>query len=162
MGATVSAGDEVFNCQKCGHCCLGRGGIVLSVRDLARLAQYLGLSEEEVVRNYAELANGKLKIRPRADGYCVFFKAELGCGVHEGKPDVCRAWPFFRGNLIDRISLDLARDYCPGIRADADFETFGRAGLAYLEANGLLADGDSGAANSLIIDKQALAANWKS
>lgn len=142
----------VFKCRMCGHCCEGRGGIVLSVKDLARLAAHLGLSTAEFCDLYGEERGGKLVIRTGADGYCVFYRAGQGCGVHRGRPDICRAWPFFKGNLTDKVSLEMASMDCPGINRDAPFEEFARQGLEYLRENGLIADADdAGAANALKI-----------
>ena len=39
--------DTVFNCRMCGHCCEGRGGIVVSPTDLARLAAHMGLAPKQ-------------------------------------------------------------------------------------------------------------------
>ncbi len=133
--------DQVFECKKCGHCCEGRGGIVLSQRDLDRLAAFLGVDPAIARERYAELSNGKLKVRTGPDGFCIFFKTGSGCAVHAGKPDICRAWPFFRGNLVDDVSLDMARDFCPGISRATTFENFQRAGREYLRAHGLDACG---------------------
>lgn len=142
---------KVFECKKCGHCCEGRGGIVLSSEDLARLATFLGISASEFIDSYAEVANGKLRVRTGENGFCVFFRAGQGCGVHAGKPDICRAWPFFRGNLEDEASLNLAREFCPGIDPKVDFVDFARQGTAYLVENNLIASDGINAANSLVI-----------
>ena len=96
---------SVFNCRMCGHCCEGKGGIIVSPADLTRLAAHLQQSPDSVVESFCERIGGKLKIRCGEDGYCVFFRQGSGCGVHEGKPAICRAWPFFRGNIEDPASL---------------------------------------------------------
>lgn len=140
----------VFECKRCGSCCQGRGGIVVSRKDLARLAAHLGMSEEETAQEYGEVSNGKLKIRSGADGWCCFFQPGIGCSVHEGKPDICRAWPFFRGNLVDEISFAMAKEYCPGIGQDVDFAVFRAEGLTALKTELLLADNEE-AANALKI-----------
>lgn len=147
MGECVS--PDVFVCKKCGQCCEGRGGIVLSDKDIARLASFLGISGNRLVKEYAEISGGKLKIKTGLDGFCVFFEAGKGCAAHDGKPDVCRAWPFFRGNLEDRASFEMAREYCPGIGRSVEFEKFVARGLDYLCAAGLLASGGSREANAL-------------
>lgn len=149
---------DVFECRKCGICCEGRGGIILSPRDLTRLAAFLGEDEQTVVALYAEKSNGKLKIRCGDDGNCFFFRSGTGCSVHEGKPDICRAWPFFRGNLEDPASLAMAKEFCPGIDADCSFEDFVRAGLAYLQAENLRGEDAGKEANSLIISTLTRAA----
>lgn len=146
MGET----SAVFECKKCGHCCEGRGGIVLSPKDLARLAAHLDLDPRETAERYAEISNAKLKIRNGDDGFCIFFRRGAGCIVHEAKPDICRAWPFFRGNMEDAVSLDMARAFCPGI-GNVSFEEFASAGLEYLRENGLMAKNAAIEANSLVI-----------
>lgn len=127
---------QVFSCQQCGQCCYGAGGIVLSPNDAARLAAHLGLQVAPFLEKYAEKVGGKQRLRIGDDGYCVFFGQ--GCRVHEAKPDVCRAWPFFKGNLEDADSLEMAKDYCPGIHPDASFKAFAAEGKAFLQREGLL------------------------
>ena len=76
----------------------------------------------------------------RQDGCCVFYQD--GCGIHPARPDVCRAWPFFRANLIDAASFAMAREDCPGIDPEASHETFARQGEAFLQSQGLVRAGD--------------------
>lgn len=143
--------DSVFDCKMCGHCCQGQGGIVASAPERVRLAAYLGLSEDEFCAVYTEPQGAKLVLRCREDGYCIFFDPERACTVHPAKPDVCRAWPFFRGNLVDEVSWELAQDYCPGIRAACGHAEFARQGVAYLVDNGLTKQGRVDEANALRI-----------
>ncbi len=123
--------EEAFACKLCGRCCEGRGGIVVSDADLARLCTFLSLSAADFEKNWGMRRGDKLFIRSD-DAGCVFFRKGAGCSVHEGKPDICRAWPYFRGNLMDRESYALAREYCPGISQSQTYEAFVRQGLAYL------------------------------
>lgn len=144
--------DPVFECQKCGQCCEGKGGIILGKKDLARLAAYLELGEEEFKRKYCEFVNGKIKIAPGPDGFCLFFKKGSGCAVHKVKPDVCRAWPFFRGNIVDAHSFEMARTYCPGISRAISHLRFSKYGREYLLKNELIAE--AGEANALCLSKK--------
>lgn len=125
---------QAFECQMCGHCCEGTGGIVLAAKDRARLAAHLGLTEAEMLARHAEAVGGKVRLRTGDDGYCVFYDGDAGCTVHPGRPDVCRAWPFFRGNLVDRVSWEMAQSDCPGIRAEAGHEEFRCQGVAYVRS----------------------------
>lgn len=143
----------VFHCQMCGHCCEGQGGIIVSPNDLLRLSSFLQLSDSEVIERFGEKRDGKLQIRTGTDGYCIFFRQGKGCTVHEGKPDICRAWPFFRGNLIDSESFAMAKDFCPGIDKDASHATFSAEGKAYLSNMELLAHDTSNEANALILEQ---------
>ena len=141
--------ESGFNCQKCGQCCEGQGGIILSAADLARLAKFLNLNAARVVDEYGERKNGKLRLKTDRDGYCIFFRTGRGCLVHDGKPDICRAWPYFRGNLEDAASFEMAREYCPGISRKIKYAEFVAEGLRYLRAHKLVAD-SADAANSLM------------
>lgn len=132
--------ESVFDCKKCGSCCMGEGGIVLGPRDLARLAAHFEVEETRFMAEYGQKHNGKRYIRTGPDGNCIFFRAGVGCGVHDVKPDVCRAWPFFRGNMVDAASLDMAREFCPGISSTATHAQFVAEGLLYLRAHNLRAE----------------------
>ena len=143
--------EKVFECRMCGNCCQGQGGIVTSEPEQKRIADFLGLSLDNFLDSYTEFRNGKRCIKTRENDCCIFFHAGEGCGIHPVKPDVCRAWPFFRGNLLDELSFELAKDYCRGIKPDAAHEDFVREGIAYLERNGLSGARATGAANALLI-----------
>ncbi|MBQ7608313.1 MAG: YkgJ family cysteine cluster protein [Desulfovibrionaceae bacterium] len=147
----MKATETAFTCKMCGSCCEGKGGIVLSAKDVARLADCLRISREEFVARYSEVCGTKQKLRQGDDGFCIFFTAEEGCTVHEGKPDICRAWPFFRGNLIDRESFTMAKAFCPGINPAISHEDFIAQGMRYLEENKLLANDVTAEANALIL-----------
>ncbi|MFP4168310.1 MAG: YkgJ family cysteine cluster protein [Desulfonatronovibrionaceae bacterium] len=143
--------EPVFECLMCGSCCQGQGGIVTALHEQQRMADYLGLSVQDFFSRYLEIRNRKYCIKTREDGYCIFFREGKGCDIHPVKPDVCRAWPFFRGNLLDELSFDLAKDYCPGINPRAGHADFVRQGISYLIEHGL-ADGlQKGPANALLI-----------
>ena len=144
--------SPVFTCKMCGRCCHGEGGIVVSPKDLARITKALHLTAEEFIAKYGEYRLGKLQIRTGEDGACIFFKDGQGCTVHAGKPDVCRAWPFFRGNIVDPDSLAMAKDYCPGIEPDCTHEAFAKEGRKYLEKHHLLAHNKDSEGFAVILD----------
>lgn len=130
---------EVFDCRRCGHCCHGSGGIVLRPRDTRRLAAHHTLDAATFLARYAEVKSGRNRLRVRDDGYCIFFDSGLpGCGVHPARPDVCRAWPFFAGNLYDAGSFVMAAEDCRGIDTAPGHEAFKRAGIAYLRGHDLI------------------------
>ena len=143
--------ETAFTCKMCGTCCEGRGGIVLGAKDLERLRDALGVTREECIERFCERHGNKLRLLCGEDGFCIFFAAGKGCTVHEGKPDVCRAWPFFRGNLIDRESFEMAKAFCPGINPDISHDEFIAAGMKYLRENDLLAMDTRIEANALIL-----------
>lgn len=144
---------EIFDCRRCGDCCQGEGGIILDAADILRLAAFLGLPREAFLARCAETRDGRIRVRTAADGYCLFYDHELlGCTVHPARPDICRAWPFFRGNLADETSWRLAQDACPGIVPGAGHQAFARAGREYLRRNRLLRPEDGDAPRALTPD----------
>jgi hypothetical protein len=139
----------VFDCQRCGKCCEGAGGIVLTTRDVQRLAVHFLVEPLEVVKRFTVPDADKPTIASRDIGggehRCIFYDPALpGCTVHQARPDVCRAWPYFRGNLLDEASFAMAREDCPGIAEDARFEEFRGCGLAYRRDNELVCLDDDG------------------
>lgn len=147
---------ETFSCTRCGKCCEGRGGIVVGPHDLPRLCAYFGLPADEVLARYTENIGGKPVLKCGEDGFCLFFEAGKGCAVHPARPDVCRAWPFFRGNLVDRVSFDMAKEDCPGIRREAPHEAFAREGFRYLNDYKLRAHDILHEGRALIVDESEL------
>jgi Fe-S-cluster containining protein len=142
--------EKAFECRMCGHCCQGEGGIVMTAHDRTRLADHLGISEDELVRQYAAERGGKLHLTTGEDGYCIFFRD--GCSVHPGRPAICRAWPYFRGNLIDEISWEMIQEYCPGVNPAAGHAEFVRQGKQYLRDEELLRYDPDLSPNALICD----------
>ena len=127
-----------FSCQMCGQCCQGSGGIVLTDKDIRRLATGLEISPQALAQTYTVYECAKLVLTCNDDGTCIFFAPGRGCTVHRHKPDVCRAWPFFRGNLEDEASWRMAQEYCPGINPDVPHREFVAQGLIYLQENDLV------------------------
>jgi len=143
--------DTAFECRMCGHCCHGEGGIVMTKKDQKRLAAFLEISIEELLEKHAHERGGKYHLNVKEDLYCIFFKE--GCGVHPGRPDVCRAWPFFRGNLIDEISWEMIQEYCPGVNPKAGHKEFVKQGREYLRKEDLLRYDPETSPNALISDE---------
>jgi Fe-S-cluster containining protein len=141
---------QAFACRMCGECCQGKGGIVIGPRDLARLCEHLRIGTESFVMHYGYRQDEKIKLRTGPDNYCIFFLPGTGCSVHAGRPDVCRAWPYFRGNMVDRESLAMAKESCPGINPVIGHDAFVRAGLQYLRECRLNATDPAHEANALI------------
>lgn len=151
----MNGNSPAFSCRMCGQCCEGRGGIVVSPADQARLCQALAIDPHTFRERYTELRNGKTHLRTGQDGRCLFFHAENGCAVHAHKPAVCRAWPFFRGNMVDPVSFSLARSYCPGISAHVSHDAFVAEGLEHIRREELFAD-DGGQGGTALFARDQL------
>ena len=142
---------KAFICKMTGNCCKGEGGIVTDLPEQTRLAEFLNIPTEELRSKYLEQRGKKWMMKCDDTDYCIFFNKEKGCLVHPAKPDVCKAWPFFRGNLVDEESWKMSQDYCPGINKDISHAEFVRQGLEYLEKYRLIKDKNTGSANALCV-----------
>jgi uncharacterized protein len=115
---------KAFECKKCGACCYGKGGILVSEQEIWNLAAFLGISPEAFETTYCETRNSRTYIASAPDGYCVFFDRERLCLIHPVKPGPCRLWPFYPALLKDKGNWKAAMDACPGINPDTSHEDF--------------------------------------
>ena len=101
-----------FVCQGCGACCRIRDGIVrVSEGEIARIAAYLGMGEDEFIEKETEVAPDRkgLVLRSRADGACVWLDEANRCRIHAVKPDKCRTFPY------EWVNAD-SYEVCPALR----------------------------------------------
>ena len=106
---------EGFACQCCGACCRIPGGIVrLSDAEIARIAAYLDMSEDDFIAQETEVSPDRkcliLKDSPDGTGACGMLDAEGRCRIHLVKPDQCASFPYDWAN-------DNSTTYCPALRA---------------------------------------------
>ena len=125
-------------------------------RDLPRLLVYFNMEKADFLARYTEIFDGKPVLITGEDDFCYFFEEGRGCTIHEARPDVCRAWPYFRGNLIDEFSFAMAKEDCPGIVKTVSHAFFAHDGYAYLKNNGLLCKDKSVDGRALIVDENEL------
>jgi hypothetical protein len=81
-----------YACSGCGRCCFQKR-IVVSSYEIARIAAVLALSTTEVIARYT--VEGGTVLRQREDGGCSLLNGKA-CGVHGGRPLVCRLYPLGR------------------------------------------------------------------
>ena len=87
-------GKLFFSCRRCGHCCSGRGGIVVGPRDLLRLADFFRMSAEEFLERHTENISRVRPVLPPVLwlGFPVrsgpFRRNEYGISVPERPADV--------------------------------------------------------------------------
>ena len=95
-----------FHCTRCGNCCRGLDGNLMlepaDAYDLARVLRAQGRADSihDVYERYAtvDLLEGRLPIylmnTVGDDHACIFLK-DGRCSVYEGRPQMCRIYPFF-------------------------------------------------------------------
>ena len=104
-----------FTCTQCGLCCTGDPGYVwVTEEELATIAKFLGQPLREVRELYARKTRGKITLRERANGDCVFWDAAKGCTIYAVRPPQCRTWPFWESNLTTPEEWARTEAVCPG------------------------------------------------
>jgi uncharacterized protein len=125
-----------FTCTQCGNCCTGGPGYVwITRKEIRRLAEFLGLSPEEVVERYCRKVGGRFSLNERRLGPqrndCIFLKevpaephngdqvvqSRRICEIYPVRPLQCRTWPFWKENLATRRAWDHAARRCPGMNS---------------------------------------------
>jgi Fe-S-cluster containining protein len=108
-----------FGCTRCGNCCGGGPGTIrVSDVEIARIADRLGLEDEEFRRAYTRpLRGGDLSLAEKTNHDCVFYDREHGCTIYQDRPWQCRTWPFWRANLYARENWETEARTCPGMNS---------------------------------------------
>jgi uncharacterized protein len=124
-----------FTCTQCGNCCTGGPGYVwISAVEIDRLAEYLKLSANEVVRRYCRRLGSRYSLNEHRNAQgnydCVFLKevkvtrgegvnvvthTRRTCQIYEVRPLQCRTWPFWDGLLQSPEDWMRAGRRCPGM-----------------------------------------------
>ncbi|HEY9074097.1 MAG TPA: YkgJ family cysteine cluster protein [Desulfobaccales bacterium] len=115
---------KVFDCQQCGDCCAGRGGIHAKPEEVEAMAALLSMSVEDFCRDYMENSVTGARLTIADNGCCVFLMEGNLCRVHPVKPFICRQWPFLPILLVEPDELEHAKGACPGINPACTHEEF--------------------------------------
>ncbi|MCD6387776.1 MAG: YkgJ family cysteine cluster protein [Desulfobulbaceae bacterium] len=113
--------EEIFTCQRCGHCCHGETTVSLDEEDLRRMVDYLDMDVEDVKSQYLRITGNVVQMKT-VDGHCIFY--DDGCTVHPGRPWRCRQWPLHPSILSDYANFSAITSSCPGLKIDVGYEKF--------------------------------------
>ncbi len=105
---------DFFQCQKCGECCKGYGGVFVNEQEIKHISRYLNMDAESFLTDYCQWSGGRPLIRTAESGYCVFW--DKVCTIHPVKPRMCKIWPFIDSILVDTSNWAIIKSVCPGIR----------------------------------------------
>jgi Fe-S-cluster containining protein len=83
-----------FDCQRCTACCRWPGQVRVDDREIARMAEQIGVSESVFIQRYTRIRRDRsgLALVDKANGECVFLDGNA-CRVQEVKPQQCRDFP---------------------------------------------------------------------
>jgi Fe-S-cluster containining protein len=120
---TSETTKPAFQCQQCGDCCQGRGGIFPTPGEIDLMAQYLKIAVPRLKQDYLETTPSGLAVKNKPGGGCI-FNEQGRCGIHPVKPRICRDWPFLPAILVHASEFEAAKEACPGLNPDSRHEDF--------------------------------------
>ncbi|MGA9141542.1 MAG: YkgJ family cysteine cluster protein [Methanocella sp.] len=90
---------ESFHCGQCGVCCRTQKVVLLTLGDVFRISERLGMRPGAFYRRYCMKSDrlneqGLVRIYLKTEGGCPFLK-DRQCSIHEFKPIVCARSPFY-------------------------------------------------------------------
>src|SRR5689334_19999178 len=104
-----------FECQAgCTRCCEQQGFVYLTEEDIARLAAFLMISNNEFERRYVYRTKNLRRLRVPRHAQCEFLGSG-GCSVHAAKPTQCRSFPYWPELIESRQMWHGTGKWCPGI-----------------------------------------------
>jgi Fe-S-cluster containining protein len=88
----------MFNCAKCPAYCCSYEYVVVTRRDLMRIARHFGISYEQAEQRYSKSSYLGKVLRHQKDHIfkkvCQFLDTETRrCTIYEARPAVCREYP---------------------------------------------------------------------
>jgi len=106
-----------FTCSQCGNCCHNHGDhtrVYLARKDVAAIAEHLGLTPAAFLERHCTSEDGWTLLRSDADA-CRFLDGEGRCTIYPVRPKQCATWPFWEENLERARWEEAARTCCPGM-----------------------------------------------
>jgi len=87
-----------YDCSKCPAYCCSYDRIIVTARDLKRIARHFEVTPEEAEKRYTKVVEGERVLRHRKDhiykSVCMFLDQETRrCTIYEARPAVCREYP---------------------------------------------------------------------
>ena len=80
-----------WNCQRCGNCCRWPGIVKINDGEIARIAKFVGIDEQDFIDKYTELRPDRkgLTLISKEDDSCIFLEGKNHCTIQPVKPQQC-------------------------------------------------------------------------
>jgi Fe-S-cluster containining protein len=87
-----------YDCLKCPAYCCSYDRIIVSKRDLSRLAKKFGVDADTAARRFTKLVDGEQVLRHQKDriygSICMFLDTKSRrCTIYDARPGVCHEYP---------------------------------------------------------------------
>ena len=97
--STIGKKKSYYDCVDCpAYCCSVYDRVQVTPRDIRRLANHFGVTEEVATSRYTKVWNKERVLRRKKDVLfketCQFINTETrGCTIYDARPAVCREFP---------------------------------------------------------------------
>ncbi len=83
-----------YVCQRCTACCKWPGDVRIETDEIAPIAGFLELTENEFITRFARLRSNRqgLSLLEKDNHECIMLDGE-SCRIHPVKPEQCRGFP---------------------------------------------------------------------
>jgi uncharacterized protein len=83
-----------YHCQRCAACCRWPGQVKVSDFEIASIAAFLGLEEDDFIQRFTRLRQQRdgLALIDKENGECFFLEGN-DCVINDVKPQQCRNFP---------------------------------------------------------------------
>lgn len=87
-----------YDCAKCPAYCCSYDRIIVTKRDVNRLAKHFGIDPDVAVRRFTKVVEGEQVLRHQKDKIfgrtCMFLDTKTRrCTIYEARPGVCHEYP---------------------------------------------------------------------
>jgi len=90
------AEENLLTCERCGTCCQKCTPIVITKREVKRVAKYLNTTPSKLRRKHNITYTGRNNMYRMSGAPCPFLKGNNECTIHPVRFQVCRDFPFKR------------------------------------------------------------------
>ncbi|HEX7152592.1 MAG TPA: YkgJ family cysteine cluster protein [Thermoanaerobaculia bacterium] len=95
---TTLAPRKFYDCLKCPAYCCSYDRIIVTKKDLNRLAKHFGIEPEVAMKRFTKVVEGEQVLRHQKDdiygSICMFIDLETRrCSVYAARPGVCHEYP---------------------------------------------------------------------
>jgi uncharacterized protein len=86
--------DLHYHCQRCTACCRWPGQVKVSEAEIAAIAAFLGLGEDDFIQRFTRLRQQRdgLALIDKENGECFFLEGN-NCAINDVKPQQCDDFP---------------------------------------------------------------------
>lgn len=86
--------DVHYQCDRCTACCRWPGQVKVDAAEIAQIAAFLGLAEDDFIQRFTRLRAQRdgLALIDKPNGECGFLDGN-DCRIQSAKPQQCRDFP---------------------------------------------------------------------